>query len=101
MLSFVNFNPDTPKHLAGKLLFNTAGTRLVRLLWLLTNNFFYQKPWHLKLLHAAATAAGETGKSRKVSLWEGNGTFCTLFFLSGSFWSGRPQDRLYTTLGNT
>lgn len=42
---FLNFNPDTPKHLAGKLIINWSGLNLGKLLWLLTNFFFAAKPW--------------------------------------------------------
>lgn len=51
--SFVNFNPDTPKNIAGKLLNNQNGTALRKLLWFLTNWFFYLKPFHNSIVRAA------------------------------------------------
>ena len=47
---FVNFNPETPKHLAGKLINNRDGIRLAKLLWMYSNMFYYAKPWHQYLI---------------------------------------------------
>eukprot|EP00926_Amoebophrya_sp_RCC4398_P006619 GSA120T00007063001.1 len=91
LASFVNFNPDTPKNLAGKLLINTTGTRLVRLLWLLTNNFFYQKPWHLKQFLKSKNAAEDLGL---VSSFEKNMEEKNVLHLTSNyknFYTGLPQ----------
>ena len=48
--SVVDYNTDTPKKIAGKLLNNQNGIRLRKLLWMYTNGWAYLKSFHNEML---------------------------------------------------